>query len=387
MTGTAVDWQVRAHRLAGRLAEGGVLGDPAWRAAVEAVPRHVFVPRFYRQQPGGEWSEITAESDGWLDAVYDDAPLVTALAETAKGSRVTVSSSTKPALMLRMLAALDVRDGHRVLEIGTGTGYNAGLLAYRLGGEQVFSVDVGAALVEAARERLAELGYAPTLATVHGADGLPAHAPFDRIIATCSVPAVPWAWAEQLRDCGLVLVDVKRGSHAGNLVLLRRLRDRLEGRFLPRWAGFMAMRDTDTAPPAVTGGVTVKPEDGAPSSTRLDPQPWTAAVPWFLASSRLPRELGFGYCGHTGSGWEWATFTGDDGSWCAVRMQSDGHGCREVREGGPIGIWAQFEHVYNEWEALDRPGWDRLGLTVTQDGRHRVWLDIPDSARRWNLPA
>lgn len=48
MTGTAVDWQVRAHRLAGRLAEGGVLGDPAWRAAVEAVPRHVFVPRFYR---------------------------------------------------------------------------------------------------------------------------------------------------------------------------------------------------------------------------------------------------------------------------------------------------------------------------------------------------
>src|SRR5688500_7514681 len=133
MTGTTVDWQTHAHRLAERLADAGVLDDPALRAAVESVPRHVFVPRFYVQHSGGKWSETTADSDGWLDAVYSDEPLVTALAETAKGSRVTVSSSTKPALMLRMLAALDMHDADRVLEIGTGTGYNAALLAHRLG--------------------------------------------------------------------------------------------------------------------------------------------------------------------------------------------------------------------------------------------------------------
>ena len=150
MTITDTAWRTRARKLAERLAENGVLDDPAWRAAFESVPRHVFVPRFYRQRPDGEWSETTVEDDGWLDAVYSDEPLVTALAEIASGSRVTVSSSSKPALMARMLAALDVHDGMKVLEIGTGTGYNAALLAHRLGGEHVFSVDIGADLVETA---------------------------------------------------------------------------------------------------------------------------------------------------------------------------------------------------------------------------------------------
>jgi hypothetical protein len=70
-----------------------------------------------------------------------------------------------------------------------------------------------------------------------------------------------------------------------------------------------------------------------------------------------------------------------------VRMQPDEHGVREVREGGPGAIWAAFERTYGEWEALDRPGWDRLGLTVTPDGQHRVWLDDPDSSHAWDLPA
>jgi methyltransferase of ATP-grasp peptide maturase system len=386
MTVGEVDWRTRARRLADRLAAAGVLGDAAWWTAVESVPRHVFVPRFYVQQPGGSWLETSAASEGWLDAVYDDAPLVTLLAETPAGSRVTVSSSTKPALMLRMLAALDVHDGHQVLEIGTGTGYNAGLLTHRLGDEHVFSVDIGADLVETARERLADLGYTPTLATVDGAAGLPEYAPFDRIIATCSVPAVPWAWAEQLRDDGLVLVDVKRGTHAGNLARLRRYDDRLEGRFLPRWATFMTIRDSDGAPPRRTGPA-VLPDQGDRSVTLLDPSPWVAVVPWFLASSRFPRTLVFGYRGRTDTGGpEWAVLTGDDGSWCAVQMQPDAHGQREVREHGPVRIWEQFEHTYAEWSALGQPGWDRLGLTVTKDGRHRVWLDSPDSPDAWELP-
>lgn len=155
-----IDWRPLALRLAEQLAASGVLGDPGWRAAFESVPRHVFVPCFYTQQPGGQWSEVAADSEGWLDAVYSDEPLVTALAETANGSRVTVSSSTKPALMARMLCALGVRDGMRVLEIGTGTGYNAALLSHRLGDEHVYSVDIGANLVDLAGDRLAALGYA-----------------------------------------------------------------------------------------------------------------------------------------------------------------------------------------------------------------------------------
>ena len=238
-----------------------------------------------------------------------------------------------------------------------GTGYNAALMSHRLGDQHVFSVDIGTDLVQTARERLAELGYAPTLAAVHGAQGLPEHASFDRIIATCSVPAIPGAWADQLCDGGLLLVDVKRASVAGNLVLLRKQGDRLQGRFLPTWAGFMAMRDT-AAPPAVTASAgTVHPEDGTRSFTRLEPTPWAAIVPWLLASPRLPWTLSFGYLGRTATGApEWAVFTGDDGSWCAVRTQPDNQGHREVRQDGPVTIWDQFERTHGEWETLDQPG-------------------------------
>lgn len=384
MTAPAGPWRELAQRLADELVAEGVLRTPAWRAAIEQIPRHVFVPRFYVQQSGGRWIETTGEADGWLTAVYRNEPLITELAVAASGNRVTVSSSTKPGLMVRMLEVLDVHDENRVLEIGTGTGYNAGLLSHRLGADRVFSIDIGTGLVDAARDRLAALGLAPTLSVTHGAGGMPEHAPFDRIIATCSLPAVPWSWAEQVREGGLVLVDVKRGVHAGNLVLLTRHADRLEGRFLPRWAGFMAIRDTDQAPDSAT---TVKDvHAGIRSTTDLEPLPWSSLVPWFLTQARVPSELTFGYRGATAQGPEWAIFSGRDGSWCAVRIQTDDAGRREVRQHGPVNVWDEFEATRKMWDGLGRPSWDRLGLTVTPDGLHRVWLDDPHSGFEWSLP-
>ncbi|HWR47240.1 MAG TPA: methyltransferase domain-containing protein [Pseudonocardiaceae bacterium] len=127
-----------------------------------------------------------------MELVYSDTTLITAVADYAeRGVRIPVSSSSKPDLMVRMLEELDVTDGDRVLEIGTGTGYNAALLSHRLGSQNVFSLDVDPALIAAARPRLTRLGYHPTLAAVDGAAGLAGHAPYARIIATCSVPAIP----------------------------------------------------------------------------------------------------------------------------------------------------------------------------------------------------
>jgi methyltransferase of ATP-grasp peptide maturase system len=384
MTATTAPWRELAHRLADELAAEGVLHTREWRAALEAVPRHAFVPRFYVQQSGGEWVETAEGTEAWLESVYRNEPLITALADASNGNRVTVSSSTKPGLMVRMLEALEVRDDHRVLEIGTGTGYNAGLLSHRLGAERVYSVDIGAGLVDAARDRLAELGFEPTLSVAHGAGGMPEQAPFDRIIATCSLPAVPWAWAEQVREGGLVLVDVKRSVHAGNLVLLTRHVDRLEGRFLSRWAGFMAIRDADEVPGNATTVDDV--QAGTRSTTYLEPLPWSSLVPWFLAQARLPGELTFGFRGATKHGPEWAVFGARDGSWCAVRMRPDDVGRREVRQDGPVKLWNEFEATYKMWDVLGRPGWDRLGLTVTPDRFHRVWLDDPDGDFGWSLP-
>ncbi|ONI83535.1 protein-L-isoaspartate carboxylmethyltransferase [Saccharothrix sp. ALI-22-I] len=384
MTATVLPWRDLARKLADEIVAEGVLRTPALRRAVEETPRHVFVPYFFAQQPDRSWAQTTNEDDNWLTAVYRNEPLVTDLATTANGDRVTVSSSTKPGLMVRMLEALNLADDHRVLEIGTGTGYNAALLCRRLGDGQVFSVDIGASLVEAAGERLNSLGLTPTLAATHGVRGLPEHAPFDRIIATCSVPAIPWTWAEQVREGGLVLVDLKPSVHAGNLALLTRHADRLEGRFLPRWAGFMAMRGADQAPEGLH--VHGDGASGDRSETRLPATPWTQLVPWFLAQAEMPGEVSVGYRGATGSGPEWATLSSSDGSWAWARMQADESGTREVCQGGPAKLWEQVEAAHEAWQALGSPDWDRFGLTVTPDGLHRVWLDEADGDHKWVLP-
>jgi protein-L-isoaspartate O-methyltransferase len=129
---TAVDLRVP---LADQLAEGVLRADFRWRDAFAAVPREAFVPFYFepcRGRPGWRLVEGTPE---WREGVYLDDALVTQLngsddaigvarrGETVEGT--PTSSSSAPSLMAAMLAALDVHDGHRVLEIGTGTGYNA----------------------------------------------------------------------------------------------------------------------------------------------------------------------------------------------------------------------------------------------------------------------
>ena len=277
--------------------------------------------------------------------------------------------------MVGMLDALDLRDHLRVLEIGTGTGYNAALMCHVLGDAAVHSVDVDPVLVDTARARLDSLGHHPLLAAGDGRAGLPSHAPYDRVIATCAFPAVPWAWAEQLVDGGLVLVDIKVGLLAGNLVLLRRTADRLDGHFLPSWAGFMTVRDRDRPPAWQEVDPPVGPVVGE-TETALDPHPLSASVPWFLAQIGPPPVVTFR---RFGPGLAGARFVAADGAWCAV-SPPDGRGRRTVTWGGPRCLWDDVERAHALWRAHRRPGWDRLGLTVTPDRNHTVWLDRPGAA-------
>lgn len=105
----------------------------------------------------------------WLAAAYQDTSLLTQF----DAAGVATSSSTCPSLMARMLEALDVVDRDHVLEIGVGTGYNAALLAHRLGNDRVVSLDVDPDLVRLARDRLGEAGYAPTLIAGDGMAAAP----------------------------------------------------------------------------------------------------------------------------------------------------------------------------------------------------------------------
>jgi protein-L-isoaspartate O-methyltransferase len=112
--------------------------------------------------------------------------------------------------MAAMLEVLALREGLRVLEIGTGTGYNAALLCEIVRDpSMVCSIDIDPDNVTDARKNLAAAGYTGvTLECRDGAEGLAAHAPYDRIIATCSISEVPPTWIDQLRDGGILVAPI-----------------------------------------------------------------------------------------------------------------------------------------------------------------------------------
>jgi len=215
--------------------------DPGWRAAFEAVPRHLFVPYYYVGVEGG-YERLWAGSpdpctrERWLRGVYADVPLATRLRDGE-----LVSSSSQPSLMARMLTELRVAAGDRVLEIGAGTGYNAALLAHRLGDDLVTTVDLEPEITESARTHLAAAGYRPTVVTGDGTRGVPEHAPYDRIIATCALTSIPRAWLAQCTPGARILAPLATGL----IALTVRDATHAEGNFLNTAAYFVPLRGTE----------------------------------------------------------------------------------------------------------------------------------------------
>ncbi|MEW2165706.1 methyltransferase domain-containing protein [Streptomyces sp. NPDC007084] len=237
---------------------GAFAGDRAWREAFEAVPRHLFVPYYYVGVAGGferVWGEDPdpRAREDWLRGAYADTPLATRVRDGE-----LLSSSSQPSLMAAMLVELDVRDGHRVLEIGAGTGYNAALLAHRLGDVRVTTIDLDVEITEAARRHLDRAGYHPAVVTGDGARGVPERAPYDRIIATCTLTTIPPAWLPQCAPGARILAPLATG-----LIALRVSGPgHAEGNFLHTPAYFVPLR----------GGTSPAPEpepfDGLPRGAR-----------------------------------------------------------------------------------------------------------------------
>ncbi|WP_217142700.1 methyltransferase domain-containing protein [Streptomyces sp. AC627_RSS907] len=233
---------------------GAWAADPVWREAFATVPRHLFVPYYYVGVLGGyerRWGEHPdpAARERWVRGAYADAPLATRVRDGE-----LLSSSSQPSLMATMLVELGVTDGDRVLEIGAGTGYNAALLAHRLGdGDLVTTVDLDPEITESARRHLAAAGYHPAVVTGDGARGVPERAPYDRILATCELPSVPRAWLAQCRPGGRILIPFATGL----VVLAVRDAEHAEGHFLHTPAYFVPLRGAERHEPETPdlGGV------------------------------------------------------------------------------------------------------------------------------------
>ncbi|MDR7273980.1 protein-L-isoaspartate O-methyltransferase family protein [Catenuloplanes atrovinosus] len=180
----------------------GVLTDPALAAAFRAVPREIFLASGFHRPDG----RVLPGDPGFLETVYRDTVLVTKVHDG-----VPVSSSSQPSLMAEMLTALHVAPGHRILEIGAGTGYNAALLAAL--GADVTTVEVQEDVAAAAASALDRAGVTGArVLRADGWDGAPDLAPFDRIIVTVGITGVSAAWPDQLAPSGMIVAPIAHGG-------------------------------------------------------------------------------------------------------------------------------------------------------------------------------
>ncbi|HLC74929.1 MAG TPA: protein-L-isoaspartate(D-aspartate) O-methyltransferase [Candidatus Nanoarchaeia archaeon] len=136
---------------------------------------------------------------------------------------------SQPSTVLMMTDALDVHEGQKILEIGTGSGYQSAMLAMLVGEKgKIVSVEVIPELVTFARENLRRIGVANTTVVEHdGSQGYGEHAPYDRIIFTAASPQLPLHLLDQLKPDGIMVVPVG-DLNAQNMMKLVKLKDRVE---------------------------------------------------------------------------------------------------------------------------------------------------------------
>lgn len=362
-----------------------------WRPSLLAVPRHRFLPAtvwvdndadpppalvpLHREQDPDRWLTLAYGADhGVITQVDNGNP-----EGPGPGGAIPTSSASGPVIVAVMLAALDVHEGHRVLEIGTGTGYNAALLAHRLGTEQVSSIEIDPDVATHARAALSGTGFgAVTVATGDGALGYPGGAPYDRVIATAAANQIPYSWVAQTRPGGRVLVPWADTYTGGLLALTVNDDGTAEGGIVAE-SNFMWLREQREARGAVkptTSEISSDPARTDASITTCHPHNVTGPHGARLTIGRRV----------AGCQWRYWPWTPNDpvgvlwlvdpwGSWAKLTHTTPDADEDEfpVLQSGPRRLWDEVEAAYHWWIDAGNPDADRWQFTVTPTGQ-RVQL-------------
>ena len=228
------------NALVDKLKSIGCIRSQNVEEAFRSVPRHIFVP-------GVELEKIY--SDDSIPTKYIDGKLV--------------SSSSQPAIMAIMLEQLELQPGHRVLEIGAGTGYNAGLLQHLVGDSGlVVTVDIDEDIVGSARDYLKSVGLdSVCLVCGDGGLGCADHMPYDRIILTVGAWDIIPAWLNQLKPSGRLLIPLEINDGVQKSIAFERKNNYLESVSVVD-CGFMALRGAFAKPQDSLPPISIGPEPG-----------------------------------------------------------------------------------------------------------------------------
>ena len=193
----------KRHRMVREQLKGRDIFDPRVLDAMDTVPRHLFVPSLYR------------------DRSYEDHAFPIEEGQTI----------SQPYIVAFMTQALKIEDGEKVLEIGTGSGYQAAVLT-RLT-HAVFSVEINGNLARLARKTLDDLGYGGVrIKTGDGYRGWEEHAPFDAVIITCAAERIPPPLLKQLKEGGRMILPLKHSDYSEKLTLITKKNGKAVSRVL-----------------------------------------------------------------------------------------------------------------------------------------------------------
>jgi len=358
-------WVPHAKRLVDQLVAAGAITDNAIERAFRDTPRHLFIHR------GKTWGAGEARDRvvvGGTDASEDDLRLIyqDAVIEIKAGS-----TSSQPAVMARMLEDLGLRKDMQVLEIGTGSGWNAALMAAVCGGRHVFTIELDRELATTAARLFKQLGYAGvTVGCGDGALGYPPGGPYDGVLVTAACDDLAPAWLEQLADPGVILfpwrLHAGTNSTAAAALRLERSGEALEGRFT----------QCLHVAPLVSRHIACPPEQ-APGAV---PEPGGSGV----VVSRVPMPEG---CRARTKVWSLAFFLGLNLR-PSARMLGDGVTVADLQAGelvrlAPPGADLELEGELGEHVESIIAGWQGLGSPGMEDYRLAVFSAAKPPEGEW----
>lgn len=330
-----------------------VWGDEGWMVPLR------------RQDDPERWEQL-CDSDEAIVTQVDDGT-------SDKGLRPT-SSSSAPSLMRRMIDVLGAEPGMRVLEIGTGTGYNAAMLAEITGSENVTSVEVDEEIAGHARRALRAAGFPVHVITGDGLSGYPGNAPYERVIVTASVRDIPYAWVAQTSPGGRMVIPWGSDLDVGGVLLVLEVGEEgiARGRF---GDGVAFMRVREQRPRSVPWVEDTYDGDFVQTTTSADPrEAFALGADARFAVGAVLHEFTAGCTRNEDGSFTFRLSHAGSGSWAAFTPGESGE--HVVRQHGPRRLWDELEAVYGWWLEAGKPGPGRFGMTVATQGQ-TIWLDSP----------
>lgn len=367
-----------------------------WRDLLAEVPCDLFIPDVIwvdvdTGHPHSGFTALSVQDDPkrWRELVAGNEAVITQVDEGSTAAGDTgwspSSSCSKPSIVAGMLDALDVQPGHTVLEIGTGTGWNAALLCRRVGeAGRVVSVEIDPAITDTARAALARAGYSPLAICADGSAGYPDAALYDRVVATASVrEIVPRAWLEQTRPGGLIVTPWGTDYCNGVMLTLRVTDEHTASGHFSGDLAFMRLRSQRRRfyEPDRTeiqrAQVRTTEVHGWDFFRMINSNQAAFAIGLLVPRCSLGVEL-------TKFGEDHHVLELDDittRSWAQLDAPLTSPDKLVVRQLGPRQLWDEAEAAYDWWYEHSQPGPSRFGMTMTASTQ-AIWLDNPNTIIR-----